>query len=80
MSIINRRFEKKEPGTVFRHRGSGKILCRLEGRLSQYDWAQLQMLFGLVYNSGVEQGSEKRASEIRKALGIDAGEHPEDKS
>ncbi len=70
MSIISRTFDKKETGTVFRHAASGKILYRLDARLAQDDWAQLQELISLVYNAGVNAGSEKRAAEIREALGL----------
>ncbi|MGH2304611.1 hypothetical protein ACRCHC_22165 [Enterobacter hormaechei] len=71
MSIISRRFDKKETGTVFR---SGKILYRLDARLERDDWEMLQALIGLVYNAGVAAGSEQRAAEIREALGISGAE------
>lgn len=70
MSIISRTFDKKETGTVFRHAASGKILYRLDARLARNDWTQLQELISLVYNAGVNAGSEKRAAEIREALGL----------
>ncbi|EQA1667322.1 hypothetical protein NTD78_RS23650 [Enterobacter bugandensis] len=69
MSIISRRFDKKETGTVFRHAQSGKILYRLNARLELYDWEMLQAMISLVYNAGVTAGSEQRAAEIREALG-----------
>ncbi|WP_225738812.1 hypothetical protein [Enterobacter cloacae] len=70
MSIISRRFDKKETGTVFRHAQSGKILYRLNARLERYDWEMLQAMISLVYNAGVTAGSEQRAAEIREALGF----------
>lgn len=74
MSIISRRFDKKETGTVFRHAESGKILYRLDARLERDDWEMLQALIGLVYNAGVTAGSEQRAAEIREALAISGAE------
>ena len=74
MSIISRRFDKKETGTVFRHAESGKILYRLDARLERDDWEMLQALIGRVYNAGVTAGSEQRAAEIREALGISGAE------
>ena len=62
MSIISRTFDKKETGTVFRH-----------ARLGRDDWEQLQDMISLVYNAGVTAGSEKRAAEIREALGLAVG-------
>ncbi|QLA70489.1 hypothetical protein HWQ17_23040 (plasmid) [Enterobacter pasteurii] len=59
MSIISRRFDKKETGTVFRHAESGKILYRLNARLDLYDWEMLQAMISLVYNAGVTAGSEQ---------------------
>jgi len=69
LSIISRRFAKKETGTVFRHAESGKILYRLDARLERHDWETLQSMISLVYNAGVAAGSEQRAAEIREALG-----------
>lgn len=74
MSIISRRFDKKETGTVFRHAQSGKILYRLDARLERDDWEMLQALISLVYNAGVTAGSEQRAAEIRETLGISGAE------
>lgn len=74
MSIISRRFDKKETGTVFRHAQSGKILYRLNARLELYDWEMLQAMISLVYNTGVTAGSEQRAAEIREALGFSVAE------
>ncbi|ELC6355199.1 hypothetical protein A6J71_00490 [Enterobacter cancerogenus] len=74
MSIISRRFDKKETGTVFRHAESGKILYRLDARLERDDWEILQEIISLVYNAGVTAGSEQRAAEIREALGISVTE------
>ncbi|MBF4180778.1 hypothetical protein CWR41_00490 [Cedecea lapagei] len=74
MSIISRRFDKKETGTVFRHAESGKILYRLDARLERDDWEMLQAMVTLVYNAGVAAGSKQRAAEIREALGISVGE------
>lgn len=74
MSIISRRFDKKETGTVFRHAQSGKILYRLNARQELYDWEMLQAMISLVYNAGVTAGSEQRAAEIREALGISGAE------
>ena len=70
MSIISRKFDKKEPGTVFRHAESGKILCRLDARLAPDDREALLAMISLVFNAGVSAGSEQRAAEIREALGI----------
>jgi len=69
LSIISRRFDKKEKGTVFRHAESGKILYRLDARLERDDWEMLQAMISLIYNAGVAAGSEQRAAEIREALG-----------
>lgn len=66
MSIISRKFDKKETGTVFRHAENGKILYRLNARLESYDWEMLQAMISLVYNAGVTAGSEQRAAEIPK--------------
>jgi hypothetical protein len=74
LSIICRRFDKKETGTVFRHAESGKILYRLDARLERDDWEILQAIISLVYNAGVTAGSEQRAAEIREALGISVTE------
>ncbi|HCJ7372652.1 TPA: hypothetical protein NVL56_004659 [Enterobacter hormaechei subsp. xiangfangensis] len=74
MSIISRRFDKKETGTVFRHAESGKILYRLDARLERDDWEILQAIISLVYNAGVTAGSAQRAAEIREALGISVTE------
>lgn len=74
MSIISRKFDKKETGTVFRHAESGKILCRLDARLEPEDWEMLQTMISLVFNAGVTAGSERRAAEIREALGIPGAE------
>ncbi|WP_438442979.1 hypothetical protein [Kluyvera georgiana] len=70
MSIVNKKIEKKESGTVFRHIESGKVLCRLDARLGRDDWEALQSLISLVYNAGIRDGSEQRAAEIREALGL----------
>ena len=74
MSIISRRFDKKEKGTVFRHAESGKIMYRLDARLERDDWEIVQAIISLVYNAGVAAGSEQRAAEIREALGISGAE------
>ncbi len=74
MSIISRRFDKKETGTVFRHAESGKILYRLDARLERDDWEMVQAMISLVYNAGVAAGSEQRAAEIRKSLGVSGSE------
>ncbi|WP_181012665.1 hypothetical protein [Enterobacter sp. ABFQC] len=74
MSIISRKFDKKETGTVFRHAENGKILYRLNARLESDDWEMLQAMISLVYNAGVTAGSERRAAEIREALGISGTE------
>ncbi|EPY5345235.1 hypothetical protein ACXDSS_004405 [Klebsiella quasipneumoniae] len=70
MSIVSKKFDKKETGTVFRHAGSGKILCRLEARLDPDDWNMLQGLIGLVYNAGVSEGDRQRIMIMRDALGF----------
>jgi hypothetical protein len=74
LSIISRRFDKKETSTVFRHAESGKILYRLDARLVRDDWEMLQAMISLVYNAGVTAGSEQRAAEIREALGMSGTE------
>ena len=70
VSIVNRKYEKNKEGTVFRHVRNGKILCRLDASLTRDDWEQLHGLISLVFNAGLNAGSEQRASEIREALGI----------
>jgi hypothetical protein len=65
---------QKEPGTVFRHAESGKILYRLDARLERDDWEIVQAMISLVYNAGVAAGSKQRAAEIREALGISGTE------
>jgi hypothetical protein len=77
LSIISRRFDKKETGTVFRHAESGKILYRLDARLERDDGEMLQAMITLVYNAGVAVGSKQRAAEIREALGISGGNDAE---
>ncbi|EOZ1450033.1 hypothetical protein AAIQ09_004334 [Enterobacter hormaechei] len=74
MNIISRRFDKKEPGTVFRHAESGKIMYRLDARLERDDWEIVQAIISLVFNAGVAAGSKQRAAEIREALGISGTE------
>jgi hypothetical protein len=74
LSIISRRFDKKETGTVFRHAESGKILYRLDARLERDDWEMVQAMISLAYNAGVVAGSEQRAADIRKSLGISGSE------
>jgi hypothetical protein len=73
LNIVSRKFDKKETGTVFRHTGNGKIITRLDARLSAEDWEQLQVLISMVYRQGMIDGSEERATEIRAALGLVAG-------
>lgn len=70
MSIINRKRDTKESRTVFRHSSSAKILCRLDATLAREDREQLQALLSFVFNAGERTGSEKRAAEIREALGL----------
>ena len=70
MSIISRKRDSREEGTVFRHASNGKILCRLDVSLGKDDWEQLQVLLALVYRQGIEAGSQQRAAEIRTALGL----------
>ncbi|HAT3915749.1 TPA: hypothetical protein I9Y38_005284 [Klebsiella oxytoca] len=70
MSIVSRQFDKKEAGTVFRHAVSGKLLCRLDAKLTRDDWMLLHGLLSLVYRAGMSTGSEQRAAEIREAWGI----------
>lgn len=36
MSIVSRQYDKKEEGTVFRHAVSGKLLCRLDAKLTRF--------------------------------------------
>ena len=62
MSIVSRQFDKKEAGTVFRHAVSGKLLCRLDARLTRDDWMLLHGLLSLVYHAGISTGSEQRAA------------------
>lgn len=71
VSIIGKKYNKKEECTRFYHADSGKLLARLDAKLSQYDWDQLQVLFSFIYSKGEEAGSEQRASEIRIALGLE---------
>nr|MXV05426.1 hypothetical protein [Enterobacter sp. ABFQC] len=59
---------------MFRHAENGKILYRLNARLESDDWEMLQAMISLVYNAGVTAGSERRAAEIREALGISGTE------
>ncbi|MFO4092799.1 hypothetical protein [Enterobacter asburiae] len=63
MSIISRRFDKKETGTVFRHAQSGKILYRLNARLELYDWKMLQAMISLVYK-GSSQKTESMVTPV----------------
>lgn len=58
---------------MFRHAAMGKILYRLDAGLARDDQEQLQNMISLVYNAGVTAGSEKRAAEIREALGLAVG-------
>lgn len=57
MSIVSRKFNKKETGTVFRHAVSGKLLCRLDARLTRDDWMPVHDLLSLVYNAGTSHPS-----------------------
>ncbi|WP_144815036.1 hypothetical protein [Enterobacter sp. DE0047] len=70
MAIIDSKYNTKATDTAFTLATSGKTVCRLEAKLSRYDWNCLQSLFSFIYNSGVEAGSEQRAEDIRQALGI----------
>lgn len=70
MSIIQRKRDRKKDGTRFYHAQNGNLLCRLDATLSQFDWEQLQVLFGFIYHSGETSGSRERAAEIRHALGL----------
>lgn len=71
MSIIKRKRDRKKDGTRFYHAKNGNLLCRLDATLSQFDWEQLQVLFGFIYHSGEASGSEERAADIRRALGVE---------
>lgn len=42
MTLVSRKFDRKETGTVFRHARNGKILCRLDARLNADDWNMLR--------------------------------------
>lgn len=70
MSIVSRKFDRKDVGTVFRHAVTGKVLCRLEVKLTSEDREELLSLISLVYRAGENAGSEQRAAEIRQALGL----------
>ncbi|HDG9776702.1 Uncharacterised protein [Raoultella planticola] len=72
MSIVSRQYDKKEEGTVFRHAVSGKLLCRIDAKLTRDDWMLLHGLLSLVFHAGISTGSEQRAAEIREALGYPA--------
>ncbi|MFQ9623377.1 MAG: hypothetical protein ACLR17_19405 [Enterobacteriaceae bacterium] len=57
MSIVSRKFDRKDVGTVFRHAVTGKILCRLEVKLTSEDREELLSLISLVYRAGENAGS-----------------------
>lgn len=44
MSIVSRQYDQKEEGTVFRHAVSGKLLCRIDAKLTRDDWMPLHGL------------------------------------
>lgn len=71
MTLVSRKFDRKETGTVFRHARNGKILCRLDARLNTDDWNMLQGLIGLVYNAGVSEGDRPSVKVMREALGFE---------
>jgi len=71
VSIVSRRCIRGEAETTFRHAATGKVLCRLDVKLSRVDFEQLQVLFGIVYRKGMEAGSKERAASIRVALGLE---------
>lgn len=66
MSIVSRKFDRKDVGTVFRHAVTGKVLCRLEVKLTSEDREELLSLISLVYRAGENAGSKQRAAEIRQ--------------
>ncbi|ORJ47480.1 hypothetical protein B2M27_25710, partial [Kluyvera intermedia] len=70
MALINRKYNPKAVDTAFILESSGKLVCRLDTKLPRDDWESLQALFGFIYNQAFEAGSEQRAQEIRKSLGI----------
>lgn len=70
MSIISRRFDKKETGTVFRHAESGKILYRLDARLERDDWEIVQAIISLVYNAGVAAGANSEPLKFVRRWGF----------
>ncbi|AUV01651.1 hypothetical protein TUM17576_13580 [Enterobacter hormaechei] len=72
MSIIQKKRDRKKDGTRFFHAETGRMLCRLDASLSDYDWQEIQVLFNFIYNQGKEAGSAERAAEIREALGLEA--------
>lgn len=47
MSIVSRKFDRKDVGTVFRHAVTGKVLCRLEVKLTSEDREELLSLISL---------------------------------
>ena len=67
MSIISRKMDRKEPGTVFRHAIRGNILCRLDVRLEKDDWEQLPEKNRLVKSAfllSVSVGSSDRCEKL----------------
>lgn len=71
MNIVSSKRNKNDCGTTFYHEVSGKPLCQLDAKLTRDDWEQIQALIGMVYRTGVTDGSVQRATEIRQALGIE---------
>ena len=62
---------------MFRHAVSGKLLCRLDAKLTRDDWMLLHGLLSLVYRAGMSTGSEQRAAEIKGRSGVYGGERTE---
>ena len=71
MSIVSRRYIRGETETTFRHAATGKVLCRLDVKLSRVDFEQLQVMMAMIYRKGMEAGSEQRATDIRVSLGLE---------
>jgi len=72
MPVISRKYVKGDETTVFRLESNNNIAARLfSAKLDRDDWEIIQGLLGFVYNQGLEAGSKSRATEIRRALGLE---------
>lgn len=70
MSIFIREYDRKEGETTFSLSSNGRLVGRLEAKLSRDDWEQIHSLFDKAFQSGFADGCASKASEIRNALGI----------